>query len=49
MKTEKDMDGYDIDVMVADESQGKSVYTILDNIEAEEKVGVTGITKSSRL
>jgi hypothetical protein len=47
MKKGKDMDVYDIDVMVADESHEKYVDTILETIEAAAKVRGTGIAKRS--
>jgi hypothetical protein len=47
MEKEKDMDVYEIDVMVADESHEKYVDTILETIEAAAKVRGTGIAKRS--
>jgi predicted GNAT superfamily acetyltransferase len=47
MKKEKDMDVYDIEVMVADESHEQYVDTILDTIEAAAKVRGTGIARRS--
>jgi GNAT superfamily N-acetyltransferase len=47
MKKEKEKEGYDIEVMIADEGHEKYVDTILETIEAAAQVRGTGIAKRS--